>query len=89
MPFSCRAAPGRTVGEITLCRVDGDELEGAELLSGRNESADALGAPVWVRFGHFAVRPSGGARHCSWVLANRSVVIAGGRGGEPFEDLVA
>ncbi|MGA2926489.1 MAG: hypothetical protein ABSG43_10925 [Solirubrobacteraceae bacterium] len=88
VPFSGRAGAGGTIGTIALSRVDGEELVDVERWSGRDELAYALEAPVWDRYGRFAGQPWIRGT-VTWVLPDRSVVIAGQRGSRPFEEIVS
>jgi hypothetical protein len=57
------------------------------LWPGVDELANALGAPVWGRFGTFAGQPFVRA-DVIWTLDDRSVVISGRRGDRRFEEIV-
>jgi hypothetical protein len=87
VPFSGRAGSGGRIGTITLTHAgDGDSVE--LVRSGyADKFAYALAAPVWDRFGAFAGQPSlsGVVR---WSVDERTVVIAGRRGGETFREVV-
>jgi hypothetical protein len=54
------------------------------LQAGESELAGALAAPVWGRYGSFRGQPSIRAT-LAWSVAERSVVLAGTRGVERFE----
>ncbi len=88
VPFSGRAGEGGRTGRIVLSRVEGDQLVGVERWTGRDELAYALEAPVWDRYGSFAGHPRIRAT-VTWTLPDRSIVIAGARGGERFEEVIA
>jgi hypothetical protein len=88
VPFSGRAGAGGSVGTIAVCRVAGGELVDVERWSGGcDELAYAMEAPVWDRFGTFAGQPRVRGT-VVWSLSDRSVLIAGERGGERFEKAV-
>jgi hypothetical protein len=70
-----------------LSRLDGDELVSVDRWVGREELAYALAAPLWDRLGLFAGQPRI-VGTVTWSAAERSVVIAGRRGGERFEEVV-
>ena len=55
--------------------------------SSRDELTYALEAPVWDRFGAFAGQPLIRGE-VIWTAEGRSVVIAGTRGDERFEETV-
>jgi hypothetical protein len=86
--FSGRAGRGGTTGAITVSRLEGQELIDVERWGGRDELALGLEGPVWDRYGEFAGHPLIRGT-VTWTLADRSVVIAGDRGGERFEERVA
>jgi hypothetical protein len=88
VPFSGRAGQGGRVGAIVLSRLGADELVEVERWTSRDELCYALEAPVWERFGSFAGQPriTGTA---GWMVVERSVVIAGERAGERFEEVIA
>jgi hypothetical protein len=88
VPFSGRAGAGGVIGTIALSRVEGDEVVDVEERTGRDEPACALEAPVWDRYGQFAGHPWVRGT-VTWLLADRSMVIAGKRADEAFEDPVA
>ena len=88
VPFSGRAGAGGTIGTIALSRLDGEDLVHVERWSGRDELAYALEAPVWDRYGQFAGQP-GVRGTVTWLLADRSVVIAGQRDRQAFEETVS
>jgi hypothetical protein len=88
VPFSGRAGAGGRVDTVILSRLDGDKLVDLNQSTARDELTYALEAPIWDRYGLFAGQPAirGTVR---WVLALRSIVIAGRRGGEAFQEVVA
>lgn len=88
VPFSGRGGHGGTTGTITLRRLVDDELVDVERPSSRDALALALEAPVWDRYGQFDGHPSIRGT-VTWTLADRSIRIAGQRGGEGFEDTLA
>ena len=88
IPFAGRGGHGGTVGAITLGRQTGDELVDVRPPMMGEELALALEAPVWDRYGKFAGHPQIRGT-VTWTLADRSVRIAGKRGGEAFEDSLA
>ena len=53
----------------------------------QNELANALAAPVWGRYGSFRAQQSIRAT-LAWNVANRSVLLAGTRGTERFEQVL-
>jgi hypothetical protein len=83
VPFAGRAGEGGGVGATVLSRLDGDELVSVDRWVGREELAYALASPLWDRFGLFAGQPRS-VGTVRWSAAERSVVIAGRRGGERF-----
>ena len=87
VPFWGRAGRGGSTGTITLSRVDNDEMIDVEGWSSRDELTYALEAPVWDRFGAFAGQPLIRGE-VIWTAEGRSVVIAGTRGDERFEETV-
>jgi hypothetical protein len=88
VPFSGRAGRGGSTGTITLShRTDGDRTD-VEAYSGRDELTYALEGPVWDRYGTFAGHPTIRGT-VVWCVADRSVVIAGTRGGARFEERIA
>jgi hypothetical protein len=84
VPFSGRAGAGGETGTIVLVLLDGRSVEIWPSES-REELAHALEAPVWDRFGAFAgqAQISGTV---TWTTADRTVIVAGRRGGERFEE---
>ena len=88
VPFSGRAGQGATTATITLSRVEGGALVDVERWSSRDELAYALEAPVWDRFGAFAGQPLIRGE-VIWTGEDRTVVIVGRRGDQPFEEVVA
>ena len=84
--FSGRAGAGGETGTIALSLLDG---RSAEIWSSewREELAYALEAPVWDRFGAFAGHPriSGAV---TWTTVDRTVVVAGRRGAQRFEEVL-
>jgi hypothetical protein len=48
----------------------------------------ALADPLWGRYGAFAGQPPISAT-LTWTLADRGIVITGGRGGEAFTEVIA
>jgi hypothetical protein len=88
VPFSGRAGAGGKAGTITLSRADRDDLVGVDRWSWRDELAYALEAPLWDRYGSFAGQPAIRGT-VTWSLADRRIVIAGYRGDEAFEEVVA
>jgi hypothetical protein len=85
VPFRGRAGQGGEVDVIRLQRVRGEESREVRLWSGSDELANALAAPVWGRFGTFAGHPVVRAE-VIWTVDGRSVVIAGRRGEQRFEE---
>lgn len=67
--------------------MEGGALVEVERWIGRDELAFALEAPVWDRYGSFAGHPRIGGT-VTWTVADRSVVIAGVRGRERFEEVI-
>ena len=88
VPFSGRGGEGGRIGRIVLRRLQGDALVQVERWCDRDELAFALEAPVWDRYGSFAGHPRIGGE-VTWTLADRSIVIAGVRGRERFEEVIA
>jgi hypothetical protein len=88
VPFSGRAGQRGKTGMITLSRLEGGELVDLERLSGCDELAFALEAPVWDRYAGFAGQPSIGGT-VAWWVAERSIVIVGRRGEQAFEEVIA
>jgi hypothetical protein len=86
VPFSGGGGDGGRTGAIILSRVDGDELVDVERWTGRDQLA--LAGPVWDRYGQFAGHPWIRGT-VTWTLADRCIVIAGDRGGQAFEELLA
>jgi len=86
VPFSGRAGAGGETGTIVLSLLDGRSVEITPWAC-RDELTYALEAPVWDRFGSFAGQPRISAT-VTWTAADRTVVIAGRRGGERFEELL-
>lgn len=88
VPFSGCAGAGGRVDTIILSRLDGDKLVDVVRSTARDELTYALEGPIWDRYGVFAGQPSiCGA--VTWALPHRSIVIAGRRGSEAFEEVVA
>jgi hypothetical protein len=86
--FSGRAGAGGRVDAIILNRLDGDKLVDVARSTARDELTYALEGPIWDRYGGFAGQPPIRGT-VTWVLGLRSIVIAGRRGGEAFEEVVA
>jgi hypothetical protein len=84
VPFSGRVGAGGEAGTIVLSLLNGRSVE-IWPSEWREELGDALEAPVWDRFGAFAGQPriSGTV---TWTTADRTVIVAGRRGGERFEE---
>ena len=72
--------------EIVVAAAGGGEL--ARWRAGESELGDALAAPVWARYGGFRGQPPI-AGTLSWSVAERSVMLAGGRGSERFAETLA
>jgi hypothetical protein len=64
------------------------ELVDVERWSGRDQLALGLEGPVWDRYGYFAGQPRIRGT-VTWAVADRRIVIAGRRGGEAFEEVIA
>jgi hypothetical protein len=88
VPFSGRAGAGGRVDTIDLSRLEGEKLVDVERSTARDELTCALEGPIWDRYGVFAGQPPIRGT-LTWVLGLRSIVIAGRRGGEAFEEVVA
>jgi hypothetical protein len=88
VPFSGHAGDRGRDGTITLSRLAGDELVDVERWSGRDELALALEGPVWDRYGRFVGHPWIRGT-VTWTVADRGILLAGQRGGEPFEETLA
>ena len=88
VPFSGRAGVGGSVDKIILSRLEVDKLVDVERWAGRDELTYALEGPIWDRYGEFAGQPPIRGT-VTWMLAYRSIVIAGRRGGEAFEEVAA
>lgn len=88
VPFWGRAGQGGTTATIKLSRVEGGTLVDVERWSSRDELAYALEAPMWDRFGAFAGQPFIRGE-VIWTSEDRTVVIVGRRGDQPFEEVAA
>jgi hypothetical protein len=86
--FCGRAGEGGRIGEVILGCDDGDHFVAADRCTRRDELAYALEAPVWDRYGAFAGQPQIRG-DVTWILMERSIVISGHRGREPFKEIVA
>jgi hypothetical protein len=87
VPFSGRAGRGGETGVIQLSRLEDERLINVERWTSRDELCYALEAPVWDRFESFAGQGSISG-DVIWTVGDRRVVIAGRRGGRPFEEVV-
>ena len=85
VPFSGRAGQGGRTATIRLSLLEGEDLVDVARWMFRDELAYALEAPIWDRYGTFAGHPLIQGT-VTWTTCDRRVVIAGKRGGEPFEE---
>jgi hypothetical protein len=72
--------------ETVVAAAGGGEL--ARWRAGESELGDALAAPVWARYGAFRGQPPITGT-LSWSVAERSIMLAGGRGSERFAETLA
>jgi hypothetical protein len=86
--FSGRAGAGGRIGVVILGCDDGEHFVEADRWTRRDELAYALEARVWDRYGAFAGQPQIRGE-VTWILMERSIVISGHRGREPFKEIVA
>lgn len=79
------AGGGGRQGTLDSVSIEADGRELARFWqAGESELADALAAPVWGRYGSFRGQPPIRAT-LAWNVAERSVMLAGTRGSERFE----
>ena len=83
--FSGRAGAGGEIGTIVLRGLDGRSVEISHSEWRDVELACALEAPVWDRFGSFVGQPRITAT-VTWTTADRTLMLAGRRGGVRFEE---
>lgn len=84
-----RFAAGRGLpASVEVVALAGDGSELGRWQAGESELADALAAPVWARYGSFRGQPPITAT-LRWSVAERSLTLAGSRGGEPFAQTLA
>ncbi len=84
--FTGRAGTGGEIDAIVLSHLDGRSVEIGRF-AWRDEFAYALEAPVWDRFGSFAGHPRITGT-VTWTTRDRTLVVAGRRGAERFEELL-
>ena len=84
VPFSGRAGAGGETGTIVLSLLNGRLVE-IWPSEWREELAHALEAPVWDCFGAFAGQPRMSGT-VTWTTADRTLIVAGRRGDERFEE---
>ena len=84
--FSGGAGDQGSIGAVTL--EDGERGELARWGSGEGELPEALAAPMWDRYALFRGHPriSGLLR---WDVREHQIAVAGERGGQKFEELLA
>ena len=82
--FSGRAGTGGETGTIVLSYLDGRSVE-IRHSDWQHELTHALEGPVWDRFGSFAGHPRISGT-LAWTTADRTLIVAGRRGGERFEE---
>ena len=84
VPFSGRPGAGGKTGTIVLSLLNGRLVE-IWPSEWREELAHALVAPVWDCFGAFAGQPRMSGT-VTWTTADRTLIVAGRRGDERFEE---
>jgi hypothetical protein len=84
-----RFAAGRGLpASVEVVALAGNGGELGRWQAGESELSDALAAPVWARYGSFRGQPPITAT-LRWSVAERSLSLAGSRGGEPFAQTLA